>query len=1030
RERQARRRVQPLGEDESEEARVRGVPIPAVGRLLEELAADEPHHDHADAETPVNTPTLHRGDSANTTTSGRQDSPMTVAGRRNAFVALQLKQLARAVSSIPPSPTWGPLAEEDGGNGPSRGFPRHYLLQSPSIQLHQLSANTTTTSATSQGDFFLRQNSATASGSAEGGLGATFDSSTTATSTTTAAAGVVAGGDERDGHQDKPFGFQHSTVQSYLVSQLEQLSQLLHSPHQVAGVKIGDAAATSLTSSTAADDREGGRKIGYDTTPNSSGTNSLQYSLSSASSPGPTSPFSASGTTTAVAAAAEAATARLLADSEYRVSVTRTATATGGEEVEADSTKVGVGGGIDSILVTNSSPPPPSAALSVPRGEVAAAAAAPLGAIGGGGGQPTQASRPPQSRACRRGAGGGGIEDSGRKVPSPISGGVGKKTAAYASPPPPGLRPGTRVSSAAAVREDGSSDGDGSGDGKVEGGTEEEEGGEREAPHLSSSSMWRAPRSTREVSAESTSRWRSGSLRAGAHRLTESFGRASLWRRMLEVESRTESAVMAGIVEENRGVLDQGIVLPCAPSDEEKVIYHKTGRCFLVSTGVFSVAALSAGMWLFTFAAPYFYWFAAPTAFIMGYLLLSYFGVAVWGKNFDPEDHNARILKARSDRYYPSVDVFMPVCREPTHLLDNTWKYVRALDYPNLTVHVLDDGAKEEVRQLAEMHGFNYIRRTNIPELKKAGNLRYAFARTSGEVLVIFDADFCPRPEFLRETTPYFRDQDVAILQTPQFFRHREEQTWVEKGAGVTQELFYRMVQVNRNKFDASICVGTCGVYRREALAPFGGTAAIGYSEDVHTGFNCVQLGYKVKYIPQVMAMGTCPDEPRAFFMQQYRWCMGSTTLLCNREFWGSSLTGMQKLCYLSGMFYYSATAVTIFTGPMPGMLLIWFKPEAVLWFNISFAVPSIIFGFVIMRFWAKQPYDLSCQRVKIIQSFSHLYALKDKLMNTSVPWIPTGGGASSRSSSQAYDSSVKLMLVWTMTYTLLTVGGAAWRYV
>ncbi|CAN0312789.1 unnamed protein product, partial [Hapterophycus canaliculatus] len=37
------------------------------------------------------------------------------------------------------------------------------------------------------------------------------------------------------------------------------------------------------------------------------------------------------------------------------------------------------------------------------------------------------------------------------------------------------------------------------------------------------------------------------------------------------------------------------------------------------------------------------------------------------------------------------------------------------------------------------------IRRPNIPELKKAGNLRYAFARTSGQVLVIFDADFCPR---------------------------------------------------------------------------------------------------------------------------------------------------------------------------------------------------------------------------------------------------------------------------------------------
>ncbi|CAM9274163.1 unnamed protein product, partial [Laminaria digitata] len=427
--------------------------------------------------------------------------------------------------------------------------------------------------------------------------------------------------------------------------------------------------------------------------------------------------------------------------------------------------------------------------------------------------------------------------------------------------------------------------------------------------------------------------------------------------------------MLGNIVAENAGTLDQGVVLPCEPTDEEKTMYHKTGMGFLVSMGVCSLAALSAGMWLFALAAPYFYWFGVPTAFLMGYLLLSYFGVAVWGKDFDPEEHEKTLRKARENRYYPSVDVFLPVCCEPTHLLDNTWKHVGALDYPNVAVHVLDGGAKEEVRQLARLHGFNYIRRDNRPELKKAGNLRYAFNRTRGEIIVIFDADFCPRPEFLRETTPYFADEDLAILQTPQFFRCREEQTWVERGAGVTQELFYRMVQVNRDNFDAAICVGTCGVYRRAALAPFGGTAAIGYSEDVHTGFNCTQLGYKkVKYIPQVMAMGTCPDEPRAFFMQQYRWCMGSTTLLCNKDCWRSNLTCMQKLCYISGMFYYSATAMAIFTGPLPGMLLIWFKPNSVLWFNISFAVPSIFFAVIVMRIWAKQRFDFSCQRVKVIQ--------------------------------------------------------------
>lgn len=80
--------------------------------------------------------------------------------------------------------------------------------------------------------------------------------------------------------------------------------------------------------------------------------------------------------------------------------------------------------------------------------------------------------------------------------------------------------------------------------------------------------------------------------------------------------------------------------------------------------------------------------------------------------------------------------------------------------------------------------------------MKKAGNLRYAFARTSGDAVVIFDADFCPRSDFLRETTPYLLNSEIGILQTPQFFRWREEQTWVEQGAGSCQEFFYRMVQV------------------------------------------------------------------------------------------------------------------------------------------------------------------------------------------------------------------------------------------
>ncbi|CAN0331818.1 unnamed protein product, partial [Ectocarpus sp. 13 AM-2016] len=189
------------------------------------------------------------------------------------------------------------------------------------------------------------------------------------------------------------------------------------------------------------------------------------------------------------------------------------------------------------------------------------------------------------------------------------------------------------------------------------------------------------------------------------------------------------------------------------------------------------------------------------------------FGVSIWGRDFDPEIHACIVRHGLDVAYSPTVDVFLPVCNEPAVLLANTWNHVLAMDYPHVTVHVLDDGAKDEVKALAGEYGFQYIRRDNRPELKKAGNLRYAFARTSGEVIVIFDADFCPRPDFLRETLPYLVDPSIGILQTPQFFRRREEQTWVEQGAGASQEYFYRLIQV-RQRGGEPRCARVGGVVR------------------------------------------------------------------------------------------------------------------------------------------------------------------------------------------------------------------------
>lgn len=90
----------------------------------------------------------------------------------------------------------------------------------------------------------------------------------------------------------------------------------------------------------------------------------------------------------------------------------------------------------------------------------------------------------------------------------------------------------------------------------------------------------------------------------------------------------------------------------------------------------------------------------------------------------------------------PTVDIYLPCCKEPLAILENTYKYVQKLEYPEgrMKVWVLDDGGQPEVAVLASQYGFNYICRDDRGRLKKAGNLRWAFARTTGDFFVIYDA--------------------------------------------------------------------------------------------------------------------------------------------------------------------------------------------------------------------------------------------------------------------------------------------------
>jgi cellulose synthase (UDP-forming) len=255
----------------------------------------------------------------------------------------------------------------------------------------------------------------------------------------------------------------------------------------------------------------------------------------------------------------------------------------------------------------------------------------------------------------------------------------------------------------------------------------------------------------------------------------------------------------------------------------------------------------------------------------------------------------------------------------------------------------------------------------------------------------------------------------LGIVQTPQYFRimpvaglkkrlwlaatrrtHKvslEAQNWLESGAGSVQELFYRAIQQSREQHNGAICVGTNAMYRREALAQNGqgGPSLIGHSEDVHTGFDLRRLGWGLMYIPVVLAAGVCPTELQQFVQQQYRWCMGSMSLLGSRKFWQTKMTLRQRCCYLSGFCYYIHTAVAVFVAPLIPLALLWFFPTQVRVVNYLLILPSVFYNFVVFRRWHHVRHDLKAWAVKLVYAWAHGFALTDILRGKRLGWNATG---------------------------------------
>ncbi|WP_235510807.1 glycosyltransferase family 2 protein [Curtobacterium sp. Leaf261] len=280
------------------------------------------------------------------------------------------------------------------------------------------------------------------------------------------------------------------------------------------------------------------------------------------------------------------------------------------------------------------------------------------------------------------------------------------------------------------------------------------------------------------------------------------------------------------------------------------------------------------------------------------------------------------------------VDVFITVYGEEIDKIAATVEAAIAIKGRHRT-WVLDDGRDDEVRRLASRLGARYVRRLT-GHGAKAGNINHALTLAKGEFFAVFDADFVPKPEFLHETVPFFVDEGVSFVQTPQTYGNLVN--LVSRGAGYMQAVFYRYIQPGRNRFNAAFCVGTNVIFRRTAVDDIGGIYTDSKSEDVWTSMRLHERGWKSIYIPKELATGDAPETIEAYSKQQLRWATGGFEILLTHN----PLSPRRRLT-IDQRLQYLVTSTFYLTGIAPGLLLL--VPPLEIYFDLRPMNLSISFG-------------------------------------------------------------------------------------
>ncbi len=307
---------------------------------------------------------------------------------------------------------------------------------------------------------------------------------------------------------------------------------------------------------------------------------------------------------------------------------------------------------------------------------------------------------------------------------------------------------------------------------------------------------------------------------------------------------------------------------------------------------------------------------------------------------------------------WPVVTIQLPIYNE-RYVAERLIDSVAEMDYPRelLEIQVLDDSTDDTTaiisKRVEYWKGFglaiSHIHRSNRQGFK-AGALANGLKLAKGEFVAVFDADFLPKPYFLKRTLGYFENPEIGMVQT--------RWTHINEGYNLLTRLqafglnaHFTVEQGGRNSGGHFINFnGTAGIWRAETIQDAGGWQSDTLTEDLDLSYRAQTKGWNFVFLEDVDSPAELPVAINALKTQQFRWNKGAAQ--CTRKNLWPLLTkkGVKWSTKIHGLFHLmnSFLFICVLAIGLLSFPLLWVKvnfPEFANYFHFGLGfVASFVF--------------------------------------------------------------------------------------